>query len=99
MPMLARWYRRVGGQGFTVLGADQQEGRGDVRAFVQRLHIPYPIALDESGAVSARYDVVGLPASFVLDRSGIIRAVHIGILDAGFLPKQIMPLLQEQAHG
>jgi len=99
MPMLARWYRQMGGQRFVVLGVDQQEGRGDIQAFVRRLHIPYPIALDESGAVSARYDVVGLPTSFVLDRSGIIRAVHIGILGAGYLSQQIMPLLQEQTHG
>lgn len=99
MPMLARWYQQMGGQGLAVLGVDQQESRGDVLSFVQRLHIPYPIALDESGAVSARYNVIGLPTSFLIDRGGTIRAVHIGILSNGFLSRRITPLLQEQTRG
>jgi len=99
MPMLAGWYLQLRDQGFVVLGVVQQEGRGDVRAFVRRLHIPYPIALDESGAVSARYNVIGLPTSFLIDRGGTIRAVHIGILSTGFLSHRITPLLQERPRG
>jgi cytochrome c biogenesis protein CcmG, thiol:disulfide interchange protein DsbE len=98
MPMLAGWYHRLYGQGFVVLGVDQQESRGDVGAFLQRLHIRYPIALDESGAVSARYNVVDLPTSFLVDRSGTIQSVHIGMLTADYLRRQVMPLLKAQVH-
>lgn len=99
MPMLARWYQRSRGRGLVILGVDQQEGKGDVRAFTRRLHISYPIALDSSGTVSSRYNVVGLPTSFLVDRTGTIRAVRIGILTAAFVRRSIESVLAEPAHG
>lgn len=93
MPRLTGWYRRLRPRGFVVLGIDQQESRGDVAAFVRKLHIPYPILLDDSGAASARYDVVGLPTSFLIDRQGVIRNVRVGAVDAGYRVSQLAPLV------
>lgn len=98
-PMLVRWYQRLRGQGFIVIGIDQQEGPGAVRAFVQEFHVPYPIALDRSGATSATYNVRGLPTSFLLDRTGVVRAVHIGALPPSFLAGQVLPLVQAATSG
>lgn len=99
MPMLAQWYRSLHRRGLVIVGVDQQEGRADVQAFTQRLRIPYPIALDNDGSVSARYNVVGLPTSFLLGSDGVIRSVHIGIVNPAYLRQQIMPALRERTHG
>lgn len=99
MPMLARWYRTLHGRGFVIVGVDQQEGRADVQAFTQRLHIPYLIGLDSDGSISARYNVVGLPTSFLLDPDGVIRSAHIGIISPDYLRQQVMPALQEHTRG
>jgi len=93
MPMLAEWYRRFKGRGFVVLGVDQQESRTDVAAFAGKLHIPYPILIDRSGDLSARYDVAGLPTSLVIDQHGRVTAVRPGILDRAFLLANVQPLL------
>ncbi len=99
MPLLAGWYRKLRNRGFVIVGVDQQEGRGDVQAFTQRLRTPYPIALDSSGSVSALYNIVGLPTSFLLGPDGTIRSVHVGIVDSEYLRQQILPALREQPSG
>ncbi len=98
-PRLMAWYRELRGHGFVVLGVDLQEDRVAVQEFVRRFHVSYPILLDESGAASARYNVVGLPTSFLIDRRGIIRSVHIGIVDSTYLQHKIKPLLGDASRG
>jgi protein SCO1 len=94
MPRLAGWYRQHSSQGFVVLGIDQQEGASSVRPFTRKLHTPYPIALDESGNVSAQYDVAYLPISVLVDRHGVVRSVHLGILNQSYLATQVDPVLR-----
>lgn len=84
MPLLSAWYRTHHGS-VTLLGIDQQESASSVAAYVRKYHIPYTILLDSDGAVSARYNVSGLPTSLLVDSGGIVRAVHAGTLDGAFL--------------
>jgi cytochrome oxidase Cu insertion factor (SCO1/SenC/PrrC family) len=93
MPRLAGWYGRLRARGFVVLGVDQLEGAGTVRAFVQKLGIPYPVVLDQNGDAAAQYDVVGTPTSYLVDRQGYVEDVTPGILDKGYLNAHIEPLL------
>jgi cytochrome oxidase Cu insertion factor (SCO1/SenC/PrrC family) len=93
MPMLRSWYARLQSRGFIVLGVDQQEDRGTASAYMRNLKITYPVVLDQDGAVSARYNVVGLPTSLLIDREGTVSAIKIGALDNGFLKSYIDPLL------
>lgn len=93
MPRLAGWYRQLRGSGLVVLGVDQQEDRTAVAAFTRKLHIPYPIVLDGSGDVSARYDVAFLPTSLLIDPEGVVSSVKQGILDQSYLTLHVRPLL------
>lgn len=96
MPLVNRWYRQLRGQGFIVLGVDQQEGKATVSGFVHRFHLGYPIALDSSGSVSARYNVADLPSSILIDQQGTVTSVHIGILDPTYLTAHVAPLLRSK---
>lgn len=93
MPELMRWYRKLKGRGFVVLGVDKQESPHDVAIFLRRLHVTYPVVLDESGNVSTQYGVMGLPTSFLVDRNGVVRSVKVGIVDPAYLTQHIKPLL------
>jgi peroxiredoxin len=97
MPLLQRRYEQLRAKGFVVLGVDQQEPRGDVIAFLQRFHISYPVVLDDSGSTVAKYSVVGTPASFLIDRHGVIQSVHLGVLDRPYFVTQVAPLLDAQS--
>jgi len=98
MPEIAGWYRRLRGRGLVVLGVDKQEPRGDVVPFLHSVHASYPVVLDSDGSVSALYNIIGLPTSVVVDRQGVIRTVHIGIIDHAFLKGQLEPLLGAQVQ-
>jgi protein SCO1/2 len=93
MPRLESWYRKLHGQGITILGVDDAEGTGAVRDFVHRYGVNYPIALDTNGTVSARYGVSFLPVSVLIDAHGSVASVHLGVLGSTYLKRDIMPLL------
>lgn len=93
MPELERWYKRFRARGFVVLGVDEQEGRRDVSQFVRELGVTYPIVLDTTGNQAVAYHVVGIPASFLVDRQGIIRSVRFGVLPPDFMRRDAAPVL------
>jgi cytochrome c biogenesis protein CcmG/thiol:disulfide interchange protein DsbE len=62
----------------VVLGVDLQEGIEDVKAFIEKEGLTFPILLDKDGHVSNMYRTRDLPTSFFLNADGIIGAVHIG---------------------
>ncbi len=56
-----------------------QDARADVRAFVREFGVSFPVLFDTSGdAVSRRYGVRALPATFFIDRDGIVRTTALG---------------------
>jgi cytochrome c biogenesis protein CcmG/thiol:disulfide interchange protein DsbE len=45
------------------------------------------------GQVGIDYGVYGVPETFVIDRSGVIRLKHIGPLTKDAIEKKIIPLI------
>ena len=80
MPAIEIEYRRFHRDGLEVLGVDQQEDRARVAAFVKPFGLSFPLAIDQ-GALAQTYGVIAIPTSVFIDRSGIVRAVHIGAMD------------------
>lgn len=80
MPAIEKVYQRYKDSGLVVIGLNltSQDSETDVRAFVQELGLTFPIVLDRDGSVVARYQLLGLPSTFFIDRSGIIRSVIVG---------------------
>jgi peroxiredoxin len=98
MPELSAWYRQQHAKGLVVLGVDQQEGAHAAAEYAQRIHASYPLALDSDGSVSSRYDVVGLPTSFLIDRNGVVRsAPPPGVVKAAYLAQHVLPFLAQAA--
>jgi len=96
-PRLSQWYSRLQGQGFVVLGVDQQEGAGDVNAFVHQFHLAYPIVLDANAAVTGRYNVSVLPVSFLVNPRGAITAIRYGAVEDAWVQREVLPLLSGSA--
>ncbi len=64
----------------TVLGVNMQESTSVVQEFIHSNGIQYPILLDEQAEVARRYQVTGLPTTYVIDQHGMILAVHVGYM-------------------
>jgi peroxiredoxin len=85
MPLLDDRATALAGQGLVVLGVNFDEPEEDVRAYRDELGLSFPLVLDPGGAVQALYRIVGYPTTYFIDAEGIIRAVHLGVLDEALL--------------
>lgn len=80
MPFLQQAYLDFQTQGLVVLAVNltDQDSPEEVRDFVTRYHLTFPIALDRRGDVSRKYRITGLPTSFLVGSDGVIRQVVVG---------------------
>lgn len=95
MPVLDRLYRSYKNRGLVVVGVSQDRAAENIKSFLARTPVSFPVAHDASHEVARRYRPPKMPSSYVIDRQGIVRHVHAGYRagDAERLEKQIQGLL------
>lgn len=82
MPAMQQAWERYRTEGFEVVAvAADRRGRKNVAPFIEEHGYEYPILLDPGGEVRNRYEVVGLPMSYLIGRDGKISGRVIGIID------------------
>jgi len=77
-PDLEAFHRGATGDKVLVIGVNQQEQAATARSFANEFGVTYPIILDTSGEVSNAYQFPGLPATFLVDPSGVVERVYYG---------------------
>jgi peroxiredoxin len=80
MPLFQDRYELLKDQGFTVLAVNADEPVGTVEEFQQEMGLTFPVLLDVDGQVQRQFRIRGFPTSILLDKEGVIQAVHIGVL-------------------
>ncbi|MBA2446933.1 MAG: redoxin domain-containing protein [Chloroflexi bacterium] len=78
MADLQTLYAEESGRGFMVLGVNEGEEPERAAAFMKKKGITFPTVLDADMDVTRRYQVFGLPNSFLIDQDGIVRARVVG---------------------
>ncbi|HUZ77387.1 MAG TPA: TlpA disulfide reductase family protein [Chloroflexota bacterium] len=73
----------------VVLGVDNAESGVQVRPYVTRMGITFPILLDLDATVVQQYHVIGTPSSFFIDRGGTLRAIALGAMDQPTLARDL----------
>lgn len=86
MPTMERAYRTYKARGLEMLAVSVDVGPEAtvgpaVGKFMAELKLSFPALLDPEWKVIKLYRVVGLPATFLIDRRGVIRAVEVGQRD------------------
>jgi cytochrome c biogenesis protein CcmG, thiol:disulfide interchange protein DsbE len=73
-PVLEQLWKRDRSEHLVILGVDTgPDAAGDGRRFVQAHGITYPVVFDpNAGIASSRYDLPGLPVTYVLNPQGRI---------------------------
>jgi cytochrome c biogenesis protein CcmG, thiol:disulfide interchange protein DsbE len=106
MPALQRLHEELEGQGLRIvavsvdapsgaLGPFGQPG-GDVEEFRDRFGLTFDVLHDPTGRIQSRYQVNGLPTTFIIDRDGRIRRKVLGAAewDAPRFADQIRSILE-----
>jgi thiol-disulfide isomerase/thioredoxin len=81
--------------GVLVVGAAVEDREPDARALAQELAPRYLLGMDPTGNLRERYLTPGLPATFVIDGDGILRAVWFGPITEDGLVDLVGPLPAE----
>src|SRR5207253_4364817 len=80
MPAMQASYDKLRDQGFVVLAVNELEDAGRVAEHIRTHGHTFLVVMDHDNRVANQYGVVGLPASFLIDRQGIVREHVFGSL-------------------
>jgi peroxiredoxin len=101
-PALQAAYQRLADKGLVVLGVNVRanertgsDGDGDIRRFMERYGVTYPVVLDRDGTAGRAFQVYVLPTSFFIDQSGDIRYARFSTLTAEDVERIVARLQQE----
>lgn len=89
---ISRAYRK---RGVQFLGVDETDDDDKGRAFLREFDLTYPNGSDPAGQLAFRYELFGMPTTFVIDRSGTIRYRFIGYLTVPTLREALDQVLSE----
>jgi peroxiredoxin len=78
MPALDELHKHYESLGFTVLGVNVEEDTRKARDILNELQVSFPVLFDDQSTVSRLYDIVAMPSTVLVDRSGTIRYLHKG---------------------
>jgi thiol-disulfide isomerase/thioredoxin len=66
------------GDRLVVIGVNVDRERADAERFLAQVPAQFEVIYDPNGELASRYDVMGMPSSFVFDTSGTLVDQHIG---------------------
>ena len=85
MPHQNEWYKKYQGK-VEVIGVNMQENPSTVAAFIRKLGIEYPIALDPQGAATRAYGVSYTNYHVLIDKAGnIVKTIPGDISEQDFI--------------
>jgi cytochrome c biogenesis protein CcmG, thiol:disulfide interchange protein DsbE len=98
-PKLEELHRRYAASGLHVIGIseDEEDDKGKIPPFAESYGARFPLAWDANKAIAKLYNPETMPSSFLIDRRGLVRFVHVGFHDGEelALEEEIKDLLKQ----
>ena len=81
-PWLNAMQAKYADRGLVVIGVNVDRERADADRFLRDVPAEFQIVYDPAGALASRYDLPGMPVSYVIGPNGEIVGRHIGFRNA-----------------
>jgi peroxiredoxin len=102
LPVLVKVTNQYADKGVKLYAVNQQETENTIRAFLKKHKLAVSVVLDPDSKFSDAYGVDIIPQTVIIDKKGVVQAVHIGYepgvgkqlseqLDAVLAGKQLAP--------
>ncbi len=92
---LERTWRKYKDRGVVFIGVDYADTEKGARAYIQEFDITYINGPDLGTRISQAFNIKGVPETYYVDKSGVLRGVNIGPLESPQLDQKIDELLAE----
>jgi cytochrome c biogenesis protein CcmG/thiol:disulfide interchange protein DsbE len=95
-PFMNELQRDLAGKGLQIVAVSVDKTADDAKRFLARYPASFTIVLDAAASCPAAFRLEGMPSSYVIDRSGAVRAVHVGFhnADRGEIRRQLDQALE-----
>ena len=67
--------------GLQVIGVNMDQAPDDAKAFLAKYPAHFTVAADTNETCAKGFDVQAMPSSYLIDRNGVIRHIHLGFRD------------------
>jgi thiol-disulfide isomerase/thioredoxin len=78
IPWLNQMRARYADRGLVVIGVNVDKDSEDAARFLREVPIDFDVVYDPAGALAARYELEGMPSTYVYSRNGDLVAHHTG---------------------
>lgn len=92
MPDIERIYKKYKDSDVYVLTVNVNEPHSTVKKFIDEYNYSFPVVLDDTGEVSQKYQITGIPTSYFIDSDGNISDKHVGALTFDDMEKYILAI-------
>ncbi len=96
-PWMNAMHNKYKAQGLRIITINLDKNRKDAQKFLDRYPAEFIVAYDPKGKSAEKYQVMGMPSSYFIDREGEIKIQHKGFRDKdrGKLEETIKLLLEQ----
>ncbi len=77
-PSLNQLHNELKDKGFEVVAINLDEEKDQAAEFLQNNPVGFSVGYDGEGKCPETYQVIAMPSSYIIDKKGIIREVHLG---------------------
>lgn len=77
-PKLQDLYAKYKGGGLTIVGISEDDEKDGITAFAGSYGAKFPLVWDETKSVAGKWNPGSMPATFIVDRKGVVRFLHRG---------------------
>lgn len=82
-------------QGVPIYGINYKDDVEEAKRWLAQLHDPYRLSVvDQDGRLGVDLGVFGAPETYVVDKNGVIRYRHVGVVDQRVWDDKLGPLVE-----
>ncbi len=94
MPDLNAFYQQHHDEGFEILAINAGDSWEEASQFAESYGLEFTVLLDQDGTVINGLGISGFPTSILVDPSGKVAMIHIGMMLPEDLRNKVLPYLQ-----
>jgi len=96
-PFLNKLHQQYKNQGLRIIAINLDEDIKEAQQFLTRFPVDYTIARDPGQHCAKQLGLRAMPSSYLIDRQGVIRYIHIGFRDSQreYIQQQVVELLSK----
>ncbi|MEC9407088.1 MAG: TlpA disulfide reductase family protein [Pseudomonadota bacterium] len=98
-PWMSRMQEKYRADGLQVIAVNVDQDKFAAAEFMHQYRSEFTVVFDPEGVIAKEYALLGMPSSYVLDRSGAVLWSHKGfrVRDEAALEARLVDALQRQA--